>query len=65
MADKYGLPDFMYQELVVSDVQKEQARELIKGRKEKILEISDRIAPGKNYTFIPFMEAIKESLAGR
>ena len=35
MADKYGLPDFMYEDLVVSDEQKEQARELIKGRKEK------------------------------
>jgi hypothetical protein len=62
LADKYGLPDFMYEELVVSDEQKEQARELVKSRKEKILEISDRIAPGKNNTFIPFRDAIEQSL---
>jgi hypothetical protein len=62
MADKYSLPDFIYEDIVVSDLQKEQARELVKSRKEKILEISDRISPGKNNTFIPFRDAVEQSL---
>jgi len=62
MCDKYGLPDFMYQDEIVSDLQKEQAREIIRGIKEKILDVSTCVKPGSNNTFIPFRDAIKSSL---
>ena len=59
--DKYSLPDFLYQKRVVSDAQKDQAREIIKGLKESILDISTAVTPGRNNVFIPFEKAIRES----
>jgi hypothetical protein len=63
IAQKYSLPDFLYQKRVVSDEQKEQAREIIKGLKERIMDISTAISPGTNNVFIPYEEAITQSLA--
>ena len=60
---KHSVPDFLYQKTVVSDEQKEQARDIIKGLKERIMDISTAISPGSNNVFIPFDEAIIQSLA--
>lgn len=63
IADKSSLPDFMYQEDIINDLEKEQAREIVKTIKEKIMDISGSVTPGRNNIFIPFSQAIKESLA--
>jgi hypothetical protein len=42
MGAKNGLPDFVYDATVVSESEKNQAREIIKDLKEKILHISER-----------------------
>jgi hypothetical protein len=59
---KFGLPDFVYQSRIVSDLEKEKACEIIKGFKQKIIEVCNRIEPGKNNVFIPFYEALTNSL---
>jgi hypothetical protein len=43
---KFGLPDFIYQQKIVSDSDKEYVREIISQIKERMLHVSDRIAPG-------------------
>ena len=63
LGDKYGLPDFMYQDKVVSDLEKEQAREMIMGLKEKIKDISSSVKPGNNSILIPFKDALMGSLS--
>lgn len=60
--DKFGLPDFMYQQKIVSDSDKERVREIISQIKERMLHVSDRIAPGKNCVFVPFRESLKPQL---
>jgi len=55
---KYGLPDFAYQQEIVSDSDKEQVREIIQGFKEKISNICGSIEPGKHNVIIPFEEVI-------
>jgi hypothetical protein len=62
IGDKFGLPDFAYQEKIVSDEQKEQVREIIKEIKEKILDFCSGIEPGKNNVIIPFNEIITKLL---
>ena len=59
---KYGLPDFAYQQEIVSDSDKEQVREIIQGFKEKISNICGSIEPGKHNVIIPFEEVITKSL---
>ena len=63
--DKHGLPDFMYQSRVVSDLEKDQAREIIMGLKERILGVSTAVNPGKSNVFIPFQECVKKSLTSK
>ena len=63
--DRYGLPDFMYQNRVVSDSEKERAREIIRGLKDKILNISTAVKPDKSNVFIPFEECVKKSLTSK
>jgi hypothetical protein len=46
--------------MVVSDQEKDQAREIIKGLKEKILDLTGAVSPGKNNVCIPFKKAIRE-----
>jgi hypothetical protein len=58
-----SVPRFLYQKTVVSDYQKDQAREIIKGLKERIMDISTTTEPGSNNVFIPFADAISQSLA--
>jgi hypothetical protein len=62
---KFGLPDFMYQLKVVSNLQKEKVREIIKGLRENILNVCGAIEPGSNNVIIPFDEVITESLRTR
>ncbi len=62
--EKYGLPDFAYQQEVVSDSEKETAMEIIKDIKHKISLLCDRIEPGKNNVIIPFHEVITAALPG-
>jgi hypothetical protein len=62
ICDRFGLPDFAYQAKIVSDLDKEKAREIIKDIKYEMLEICEREEPGKNNVIIPFMDTIKESL---
>ena len=52
----------IYQHTVVSDSQKDIAREIIKGLKEQIQDICRDIKPGKNNVIIPFNESILELL---
>jgi hypothetical protein len=40
-------------------------REIVRGLKEKIMDISTAISPGNNNVFIPFEEAIIQSLAAK
>jgi hypothetical protein len=63
MGAKNGLPDFVYDATVVSEEEKNQARELIKELKEKILYISERNGIDSRNVFIPFYETIEKSLA--
>ncbi|HJT46889.1 MAG TPA: hypothetical protein VJ729_01815 [Nitrososphaeraceae archaeon] len=62
IADRYGLPDIVYQQTIISDSDKEKAREIIKQLKEEILHVCNRIEPGKNNVIIPFKDALKRSL---
>lgn len=62
LADRYGLPDFMYQAKVVSEKEKEQARELVKTLKERISDVSGSVSPGGSNNFVPYMEAIAGNL---
>jgi hypothetical protein len=60
--EKFGLPDFAYQEKVVSDMEKEKVKEIIKGIKQRMLEVCQSIEAGKNNVIIPFYEALTNSL---
>jgi hypothetical protein len=62
MGAKYGLPEFVYEETIVSESQKNQAKEMIKELKEKILLISERNNPNSPNIFIPFHESLDEPL---
>ena len=62
ICDKFGLPDFAYQAKVVSDLDKEKVREIIKDIKQQILEVCNKVESGKNNVIIPFIDTIKKSL---
>lgn len=61
-SDKYGLPDILYQQTVVSDAQKDEARQVLKDLKEEIQDGIKDLKPGKNIVYIPFRESIERSL---
>jgi hypothetical protein len=61
IGDKYGLPDFAYQEEIVNDDEKEKTRSIILGLKDKI-SACVRLSPNKNNVMIPFYEAITAAL---
>jgi hypothetical protein len=46
--DRFGLPDLVYQQKIVSDSDKQKVREIISQIKERMLHICTRIQPGKN-----------------
>jgi hypothetical protein len=62
MGAKNGLPDFVYDATVVSEEEKNRAKEMVKELKEKILFISERNNFGSPNVCIPFRESIEKSL---
>ncbi len=58
ISNKFSIPDLLYQHNVVSDQDKDIAREIVKGLKEQIHEICSNVKPGKNNVIIPFSESI-------
>jgi hypothetical protein len=60
--DRFGLPDIMYQQKIVSDTDKEKTRQIISEIKEHMLFMCDRIKPGKNNVFAPFRQSLKPQL---
>ncbi|MGH9926739.1 MAG: hypothetical protein ACRD5B_15320, partial [Nitrososphaeraceae archaeon] len=63
IVDKYSLPDLVYQKLIVSDEEKNKARDIIKYISAKILKICSTVEPGKNSSFVPFATAVNSGLA--
>jgi hypothetical protein len=59
---KFGLPDLLYQNQVVNDLEKENVREIIRLLRQQILDISDAIESGRNNVIIPYEAVIIESL---
>jgi hypothetical protein len=59
---KSGLPEFVYDATIVSESEKEQAREIIKGLKDKILSIAERNTPSSLNVFIPYYTSLEKSL---
>ena len=62
ISNKFSVPDLIYQHTVVSDQDKDIAKEIIKGLKEQIQDICRDVKPGKNNVIIPFNESILELL---
>ena len=58
ISNKFSVPDLVYQSEIVSDKDKDIAREIIKGLKEQIQDICTNVKPGKNNVIIPFNESI-------
>ena len=58
ISNKFSVPDLIYQHIVVSDSQKDIAREIVKGLKEQIQDICRDVKPGKNTVIIPFNKSI-------
>jgi hypothetical protein len=61
IGDKYGLPDFAYQEEIVNDADKEKTKRTIKELKDKI-SACVRLDPGKNNVIVPFSDALTAAL---
>jgi hypothetical protein len=60
---KYSLPDYAYQKVVVSDQEKEMAKNIIVNIQNKIVEIcSSSLKRDRNQVFIPFYRPLKASL---
>jgi len=59
---KFSDPDLIYQHNIVSDYEKDKAREIIKGLKEQVQAICSHLELGKNNVIIPFRELILQSL---
>ena len=60
--DKCSKPDLIYQHEIVSDEEKDKAREIVKGLKEQIQGICSNVKPGKNNVIIPFSDLIRQSI---
>ena len=61
IGDRYGLPDFAYQEEIVNDADKEKTKRIIRELKDKI-SACVRLDPGKNNVIVPFNDAITGAL---
>jgi hypothetical protein len=59
---KSSIPDLIYQQNIVSDLEKDKASEIIEGLKEQIQEICSDVQPGKNNVIIPFNDLILQAL---
>lgn len=63
IVQKHCLPDFMYQKLVVSDQEKQRAKEIIAFISKKILDACAHLRPGENNTFVPYSEMLDNVLS--
>ena len=64
MADKFGSPDFAYQAKVVSNEEKDSARDIVEEIKGGLLELTSRsLKPGENNVIVPFITPLNKSLA--
>ena len=61
MGAKYSLPEFVYDATVVTEDQKNQAKETVKQLKEKMLLISERNNLNSPNVYIPFHESLEKS----
>ena len=61
IGDRYGLPDFAYQEEIINDADKEKTKRTIRELKDKI-SACVRLDPGKNNVMVPFSDAITAAL---
>ncbi|TVP41786.1 hypothetical protein [Candidatus Nitrosocosmicus arcticus] len=59
---KNCVPDFAYQLKVVSDEEKEKAREILLNIRDDLMSVSSTTKPGKNNTFIPYGHLIRNLL---
>ena len=59
---KNSLPDLVYQNEIVSDDEKDKAKEIVKGIKQRIIEICSDVKPGKHNIIIPYNDLISELL---
>jgi len=62
ISNKFSVPDLIYQNQIVSDYEKDKAREIILRLKDQIHGICSDLQPGKNNVIIPFKELILQSL---
>jgi hypothetical protein len=58
--DKCSVPDIIYQNKVVSDQEKDIAREILNGLKEQTHEICSNVKPGENNVLILFDDLIRQ-----
>jgi hypothetical protein len=58
--NKSSVPDLIYQHKIISDYEKDKAREIIKDLKEQIQAICNELEPGKNNVIIPFDDLIRQ-----
>jgi hypothetical protein len=63
--DKNCYPDFVYQQKVVSDEEKDKAKEIILNIKDDLLLVSSTTKPGKNNVLIPFTHLLKKQMPKR
>lgn len=59
---KNSVPDIIYQHDIVSEQQKDVARDIINQLREQTLAISNNVKPSINNTIIPYEEIIRQSL---
>lgn len=62
ISKKFSVPDFCYQEQVVSDAEKRKARSIANYILEQIRELNRNTEPGKNNVIIPFYQTVRDSL---
>jgi hypothetical protein len=62
ISNKSSVPDLIYQSQIVSDEEKDKARQIIKDLKEQIKVLGSNVKPGKNNVIIPFNDLIVKSI---
>lgn len=62
ISKKFSVPDFCYQEQVVSDAEKRKARLIANYILEQIRKLNRNTEPGKNNVIIPFYQTVRDSL---
>lgn len=60
---KNCLPDFIYQKQVVSDDEKQRAKEIVYYLCDKIAKVCRPLRPGANNIFVPYQEAVESALS--